>query len=642
MKLSNAKRKKIEQILKAYQETHPQDLNLENLMEELVEGKGNTTLDELLKIVSRGELLANFDQFFLENQSESGKFYTPMEWADYFVESTLIPCIENIEDYVVWDSAAGSGNLLVSYIKTLKKKGMKPKKVYASTIEESEIKVLKTRLSKEIVDKEVEVWKQDFLVQTPSLIHSLPKSLQESLEKNDKVLIYVNPPYVSKNAAKTGLYEEIGDGLQILRSDLFYQFLYQIVKLIQHYHSTNCKLALIGSGVIYAKKQVNEVYRYKRQYFQLEKGYMVNSNQYGGLSHMMNWAVYFELLTPIFEGCEVKMYRHTLVEKIGNKIQERKNTETQEVIEIIQEDIQEVEQQGLPSQNMVLYQGSNPRTWVKMPITSIFGKQKEGKEVQWLKTQPDTFGYILSRLGFDTMNKYNGITSLPIFSSETYGITESNFNDVMLSFGTSYYIHQLTELEDLTRYWYAMDWERWVKEEKLQTYLDCCILCSLWSLRMYATTIRDETYEGKHQNERIEHFTKYNAFYPFDLKEFENEIQQHKHLVKDYEILIQAEQEGVWNRGYFKQRVQQALENPNVPSFMKKIYEEYKEELRKLYAKGEIDYLDKLLKILSSEGKVSEDTYSKMKDWIRQTRDWFVANRYEYFFKYIEVKVVER
>ncbi|BDQ28253.1 hypothetical protein ASB7_00900 [Helicobacter ailurogastricus] len=144
------------------------------------------------RITNRRDLLVGKREF-------RGAFYTPRIWADKskkYLKAILGQDYEN--DYILWDLAAGTGNLLVGLDN--------PYKVYASTIDPSDIKIMKVRAkdpSDPLKIAPENIFRFDFLRhgffgkstdQDPKLPESLQAILKDPKQLS-KLIIYINPPY---------------------------------------------------------------------------------------------------------------------------------------------------------------------------------------------------------------------------------------------------------------------------------------------------------------------------------------------------------------------------------------------------------------------------------------------------------------
>jgi hypothetical protein len=142
-------------------------------------------------IVERRDLLVPQDI-----RERKGSFFTPQIWVELSQKYIADVLGENWQDeYYVWDCAAGTGNLL---------NGLTNKyNIWASTIDEQDVEVMKDRIRNGANLLESHVFQFDFLNDDFS---KLPTGLQEIIndsEKRKKLVIYINPPYAEAASAKT-------------------------------------------------------------------------------------------------------------------------------------------------------------------------------------------------------------------------------------------------------------------------------------------------------------------------------------------------------------------------------------------------------------------------------------------------------
>lgn len=194
-----------------------------------------------------------------------GSFYTPLVWAKK--AHNLLSDISDLEDYVVWDASCGTGNLLIEFPKC--------KHLYLSTLHGEDVQLTKARFEKERPDLAVSVFQMDFLGSFDSAFSSsfksqLPKGLQEVLEKNQKLIILMNPPYSTK-----GLKTEVACHLSLLKekgyiADLYTQFIWQVNNLVSVYQLTKTELIwmvpislLVGGRTVTVRRGLIERYCFK-------------------------------------------------------------------------------------------------------------------------------------------------------------------------------------------------------------------------------------------------------------------------------------------------------------------------------------------------------------------------------------------
>ena len=134
-------------------------------------------------------------------RESSGAFFTPIccvELAQQYIAETLG---ENWQDeYYVWDCAAGTGNLLAGLVN--------PRNLWASTIDKSDVDIMRERIQCGLSLYDNHVFQFDFLndalLDTVNFINGkpekskVPKELQEIIENSEKrknLILFINPPY---------------------------------------------------------------------------------------------------------------------------------------------------------------------------------------------------------------------------------------------------------------------------------------------------------------------------------------------------------------------------------------------------------------------------------------------------------------
>ncbi|GAA8841820.1 hypothetical protein BTM161_11810 [Helicobacter pylori] len=186
-------------------------------------------------IIERRDLLVSNDI-----RERKGAFFTPKIWVEKSQEYLAkILGQDYQEDYIIWDCAGGTGNLLSGLINKAN--------LYLSTLDKSDVSIVKERIKNGAKLLENHVFQFDFL-NDDFKSDKMPKSLQEILndkEKRKKLIIYINPPYAEAgNKAKmsgTGKHKDLvargnlicekyKDELNKANNELFAQFFMRIYK----------------------------------------------------------------------------------------------------------------------------------------------------------------------------------------------------------------------------------------------------------------------------------------------------------------------------------------------------------------------------------------------------------------------------
>ncbi|GAA9596487.1 hypothetical protein HpHA65_15430 [Helicobacter pylori] len=183
-------------------------------------------------ILERRDLLVPSDV-----RERKGAFFTPRIWVEKSQEYLAKALGQDYqEDYIIWDCAGGTGNLL---------NGLTNKaNCFLSTLDSNDVAIVKELAAANKLNLlENHVFQFDFLNDN---FESVPKSLQEILndkEKRKKLIIYINPPYAeagnkakmsgtgehkSKVARNNKTHETYKDLLGSGANELFAQFFMRI------------------------------------------------------------------------------------------------------------------------------------------------------------------------------------------------------------------------------------------------------------------------------------------------------------------------------------------------------------------------------------------------------------------------------
>ncbi len=183
-------------------------------------------------ILERRDLLVPSDV-----RERKGAFFTPRIWVEKSQEYLAKALGQDYqEDYIIWDCAGGTGNLL---------NGLTNKaNCFLSTLDSNDVAIVKELAAANKLNLlENHVFQFDFLNDD---FNKAPKSLQEILndkEKRKKLIIYINPPYAEAgNKAKmsgTGKHKDLvargnricekyKDELNKANNELFAQFFIRI------------------------------------------------------------------------------------------------------------------------------------------------------------------------------------------------------------------------------------------------------------------------------------------------------------------------------------------------------------------------------------------------------------------------------
>ena len=142
-------------------------------------------------IINRRDLLVPQDI-----RERKGSFFTPRQWVELSQKYIGDVLGEDWQDeYVVWDCAAGTGNLLAGLTNKMN--------IWASTLDTADVDVMKDRIKNGANLLESHVFQFDFLNDD---FGKLPKNLRDIIdnpEKRKKLIVYINPPYAEATNKKS-------------------------------------------------------------------------------------------------------------------------------------------------------------------------------------------------------------------------------------------------------------------------------------------------------------------------------------------------------------------------------------------------------------------------------------------------------
>jgi hypothetical protein len=185
------------------------------------------------KVIDRRDLLVP------QNIREmKGSFFTPQIWVEKsqeYIEKALGADWQ--DEYVIWDCAAGTGNLLAGLVNKYN--------IWASTIDQGDVDTMHALIDEGLNLLYDHVFRFDFLNDE---FDKLPEELREIIDDDQKrknLIIYINPPYAEAADARvvTGSREENKTGVAKNKTherfelllgksnrELFIQFLTRIYK----------------------------------------------------------------------------------------------------------------------------------------------------------------------------------------------------------------------------------------------------------------------------------------------------------------------------------------------------------------------------------------------------------------------------
>lgn len=225
----------------------------------------------------------------------NGEFFTPVVWAEEF-HSYLDRYVPGWrEGYYVWENSCGTGNLI-------RTAGITPEHLFASSLQDDDIKVIMN--TPELAG--CHAFQLDFLCEADNLdtgidlfSENLPDEVLEVL-RGDKPLIFLcNPPYKTGQANNTGVGKYMNGSIAEYDNtnfskpayDLFYQFCFQVMNIVNRYKLSNCYYAVFGPLTWFTGAGANVLLREFEKTFEFVDGMCISAQEFSDTSDSILWGI---------------------------------------------------------------------------------------------------------------------------------------------------------------------------------------------------------------------------------------------------------------------------------------------------------------------------------------------------------------
>ncbi|MCC4298402.1 hypothetical protein [Aurantimonas coralicida] len=183
----------------------------------------------------RNYLLERRDSLIpIDDRMFRGAFYTPLHVVDRAYDFLKLNLGKNWQKrYKVWDMCCGVGNLEVKH--------GNHRNLFMSTLDQSDVDVMKSTKTCPAAHRFQYDYLNDDIADDGTIDYSLtgkvPSDLRDAIEKGERILVLINPPYAEGMNAGTGVADTrvgrlIGGDVGYARRELFVQFLLRIQREI--------------------------------------------------------------------------------------------------------------------------------------------------------------------------------------------------------------------------------------------------------------------------------------------------------------------------------------------------------------------------------------------------------------------------
>lgn len=421
----------------------------------------------------------------------AGDFWTPTIWANRANDIISEVIGDNWRnDYVVWDPACGTKNLTRDYLFD---------NLYCSTLYQEELDI-SNDYNQNSKSFQFDFLNDDININPESNPYEIkmPIELFESLKQNKPFIFFANPPYATANNAgakgtskKSVAITEINklmksNGLGKASQQLYAQFYYRVIKLVEDFNLTNVHIAFFSksqfmNGGDYWTHFNNKLF----SNFKFQKGILFNAGEFSDVSN--DWAITFSV------------YKKRDVMKNDYSKLFPMSVEHLEIDGIVQDRIKVIEE---IEQDKFLSEWVRKNTEIKRenmnepyPRFSSAFNINESMNFRGRLLQ-ESIGYMVSVAN----NVYKSQRDVFILSGCAYmgngiSITKENFNSIAITFATRKAVRHdwINDMDNFK----APDFREITDIEK-DEFISDCIIYSLFNINAsYQTSQRDIIYNNQ-------------------------------------------------------------------------------------------------------------------------------------------------
>lgn len=271
---------RLDEALTAPENTEDQDLWLiKKLMSTVV--KNGMSVNEFK--MNKDAVKGVFDE---SARKKAGEFFTPEVWCKEgrnYIEKH----IPNWKEMNVWDASCGSGNLM-------RTAGHPVDKLFLSSLQEDDIELIKA--TPEYVG--ATAFQLDFLkdldydINNTDFLDKLPVRLQEIIRNDEPLIFYMNPPYKSGSAKTTDVGIHMCEiGLNRPAYDIYYQFMWRVMHLVEMYELKNCYFSCFGPLTFFTGASANILLREYEHCFEFIDGMCLSAQEFSDTSDSILWGI---------------------------------------------------------------------------------------------------------------------------------------------------------------------------------------------------------------------------------------------------------------------------------------------------------------------------------------------------------------
>lgn len=250
--------------------------------------------------VNKDSVKAMFDE---EGRKKAGEFFTPERYAQRG-RALIEKYVPNwSHTHYAWETSAGSGNLF-------RTSGHDVNKLFLSTLQQDDVELLKATPE----FKGAHIWQLDFLSAADMndgsgaglfFSEKLDPELRDVLENDKPLVIYCNPPYKTGMAKSTEVgmrmsmeytsdevRKETGEStLSRPAYDIFYQFCWQVMNLVDVYNLSNTYYCFFGPLTFFTGSGAGVLLKEFEHRFEFIDGDCISAQEFSDTSDSIIWGI---------------------------------------------------------------------------------------------------------------------------------------------------------------------------------------------------------------------------------------------------------------------------------------------------------------------------------------------------------------
>lgn len=192
---------------------------------------------------------------------------------------------EGVSSIPVFSGNCGSGNLM-------RTSGHEGSKLFLSTLRKEDADMVQGTFPEATVFPLDFLNKIDYDDANLEFFDQLPERLKEIFRNNEPLIFYMNPPYKSGSARGTEVGRYMCDiGLGKPACDIYYQFMWRVMSLVDRFNLTNCWFNCFGPLTFFTGSNAGILLDEFEHVFEFVDGMCLSAQEFNDTSESIKWGI---------------------------------------------------------------------------------------------------------------------------------------------------------------------------------------------------------------------------------------------------------------------------------------------------------------------------------------------------------------